>query len=354
MTPLGRREPSLEHVSALTDDVGIHQHATFDIANRHEGYCTDDVARAFIVSTVASRSQSRGEEAARLGRVYLSFLLHAQRSDGRFRNFMSYSREWLDDAGTPDSNGRAIWAIGHGLRFSATDSWRRTCAQILERALPHVASLTFVRSQAYAALGLVHAYEGHGRKHPRIETELRAIGTDLIARHASCSAGGWDWFENELTYDNARLPEALLRIGSVLEDSRMVDLGLRTYAFYESVVVENDTLVPIGNDGWYVRGKPRARYAQQPLEAAAFVDASLAAQAATGDSRYRRLAEIGLAWYHGRNSEDAVMVAAGGCYDGLEALGVNRNMGAESTLAYVASAFALAAPALTGAVSLAR
>ena len=331
------RTPSLEHVRALTDDVGIHQHAAYDIPNRSEGYCTDDVARAFIVTNLA------GSEALRLGRIYLSFLAHAQRPDGRFRNFMSYERTWLDEIGSPDSNGRAIWALGHGMRHAPQDTWRERCADLLGRALPHVAGLDFLHARAYAALGLAHARSSGIAPDPgAVVTELRAIGADLSARHAACAGPGWDWFEDVLTYDNARIPEALLRIGTVLDDSRLIDLGVRTFAFYESIVVEDGIFVPIGNDGWYVRGERRARYAQQPLEAAAFVDAALAAEAATGDVRYRRLAEIGFAWFLGRNSQSVVMVSGGACCDGLEERAVNRNMGAESTLAYVASAFAMA------------
>jgi hypothetical protein len=349
-----RGEPSLDHVAALTDDVGIFQHANYDLSNRHEGYCTDDVARAFIVAVVASESTEQRDLALRLGRTYLEFLSHAARPDGRFRNFMSYERTWLDDAGTPDSNGRAIWALGFGMRFAPNEGWRRICADLVERELPGVCELGFVRSRAYAALGLAHAYDASGRTHPAIERDLRAIGADLAARHAACAGADWDWFEDAMTYDNARLPEALLRIGTVLEDSTLAALGLRTLAFYESIVVENGIFVPIGNDGWYERGKTRARYAQQPLEAAALVDAALAAEAATGDARFHRLAECGLAWFSGGNTRGVVMAAGGGCCDGLEADAVNRNMGAESTLAYVASAFALAAPAAPRVVRLAR
>jgi hypothetical protein len=338
------RAPSLEHLAALSDDTGIAQHAHGDVPNRLEGYCTDDVSRAFMVAVAAAAHERDRDEASRLARIYLSFLLHAQRDDGRFGNFMSYERTWLDDFGTEDSNGRAMWALGFGLRHAPRDTWRQLCRERLERALPNVDSFVHIRARAYAALGLTRAYVAMGRSHAPIAAALRQIGDDLVARYAAASAPDWQWFENSMTYDNARLPEALLRIGTVLEDRPFVELGLATLSFYESVVIENGVFVPIGNAGWYVRGGKRARYAQQPLEAASLVDAALAAEAVTGESRYRRLAESGLEWYYGRNSRDAVMTAAGGCYDGLEELGVNRNMGAESTLAYLASAFALAQP----------
>jgi len=255
---------------------------------------------------------------------------------------MSYARTWLDDAGSEDSNGRAIWALGHGVRYAPRESWRHICRRLLERALPHVAGYEFIRSRVYAALGLAHAYEALGRRQPAIEAALRSIGNDLRARYAATATPAWDWFEEALTYDNARLCEAALRIGTVLDDRPLIAIGLNTLSFYESIVVENGTFVPIGNDGWYERGGRRARYAQQPLEAASLVDAAVAAEAATGDSRYQRLAACGLEWFQGRNSRATVMAASGGCYDGLDASSVNQNMGAESTLAYLAAAFTLA------------
>ena len=340
--------PSLDHVRALSDDVGIAQHAVLDIPNRKEGYCTDDVARAFIVAVAASAHAGQRADALALGHTYLAFLHDAQMADGRFHNFMSYARTWLDDVGTPDSNGRAIWALGYGMRHAPRDSWRQICRALVERSLPHVLSFAFPRSRAYAAIGLVHAFEALGRRDPVIEATLRSIGSGLVASHAAERAADWDWFEGAMTYDNARLSEALIRIGTVLDNRNFLIVGLETFAFYESVTIENGCYVPIGNAGWYVRGGRRARYAQQPLEAASLVDAALAAGAATGDQRYQRLAECGLEWFYGRNSRDAVMAHGGGCFDGLEELGVNRNMGAESTLAYLASAFALAQPVADG------
>jgi hypothetical protein len=337
--------PSLDHLRTLTDDTGVIQHAVRDVPNRSTGYCTDDVARAFIVACGAAGHERLRPEALRLGAIYLSFLHDAQTRDGRFHNFMSYERTWLDEVGTQDSIGRAVWALGVGMRDGPREGWRALCAEMLDRALPGIAGLEHPRSKAYAALGLVHAYEATERSRPSLASALRGIGSDLRALFETNRGPGWEWFEPVMTYDNARLPEALLRIGSSLENPELVGLGLRTLNFYESVVIENRMFVPVGNAGWYARGGRRARYGQQPLEAAAMVDAALVAQVATGEVRYRRLAEIALEWYYGRNTRDAVMATAGGCFDGLEELAVNRNMGAESTLAYLTSALMLAQPA---------
>ncbi len=335
------RGPSLDHLVALTDDVGILQHAIHDIPNRAEGYCTDDVARAFIVATLADNAGVRRLEARRLGRIYLSFLLDAQRPDGRFRNFMSYARDWLDELGSPDSNGRATWALGIGTTYAPLPAWRGICRERLDRAIPGVAGLEHPRALAYAALGLTAARVSIGDTSTALDDALRLVAADLTGRHMNHSAPDWDWFEQTMTYDNARLPEALIRIGHALGDERILALGLQTLRWYEAHTVELGVLVPVGNAGWSSRGGRRARYGQQPLEAAAVVDAALAAFEATGDPHWQELAAIAVGWFSGRNTRRVVLARDGGCCDGLEELGPNRNMGAESTLAYLASALAV-------------
>jgi hypothetical protein len=340
------QHPSLDHLVSLSDDTGIVQHATHDVPNRSTGYCTDDVSRAFIVTCLAAPHERLHAQALRLGGIYLSFLHDAQLEDGRFHNFMSFDRRWLDESGSEDSIGRAIWALGVGVRCAPKASWRTLCDQMAMRAAPQVESFVHLRARAFAALGLSQVYDASGRSRPTLEAVLRTLGAQLTAAFDAASSPDWVWFEQTMTYDNARLPEACLRLGMVLDDRRLIDLGLRTLEFYESIVIEDRTFVPIGNMGWYERGGRRARYGQQPLEAAALVDAALVAYAVSGEMHYRRLAECGLEWFYGRNSRDTVMASGGGCFDGLEELGVNRNMGAESTLAYLAGALVMAQPAI--------
>lgn len=338
-----RRYPVLDHLIALTDDVGVIQHAVHDIPKRFTGYCTDDVARALMVSFAASANPVLHESAIRLGERYLAFLYDAQLQDGRFHNFMGYDRRWLDIVGTQDSFGRALWSVGFGLRYAPRDSWRRVCGLIFDRAFTVVPTLEYVRSRAYAIIGMSHAFASRPA-----DTELaHAIRceAEALAQSYERNAGDrWQWFEPAMTYDNARLPEALLRAGAVLGQDRFVGIGLEALRFYESVTVEERIFVPIGNQGWYPRGGVRARFGQQPLEAAAMVDAALCAFDISRDPHFEGLAELAGDWYFGRNSRGALMVTSGGCRDGIDDHGISTNMGAESTLAYLSSAIALAEP----------
>ena len=335
------RRPVLDHLVTMTDDVGMFQHARFDIPNRSFGYCTDDVARALIVAIEATRDRATEQIGAKLVTTYLAFLFDAQLPDGWFHNFMGYDRRWQDHRGTHDSLGRAVWGLGHCVARAPRDAWRRVAREQLDAAIPHIGALPHLRSRAYAALGLAAVAVAEPGD-ARITDALRIAATPIADAFRATATPGWQWCEDIMTYDNARLCEALIRAGTVLGDHALLHAGLVMLDFYASVVVEDGMFVPIGNDGWYPRGGKRARFGQQPLEAAALVSAALAALAATGDARYRSLAAVAGDWYFGRNTHGFLMVTNGGCRDGIDRNGVSPNMGAESTLAYLMSAISLA------------
>lgn len=328
-------------MAVLSDDVGIMQHTLENVPNRKFGYCTDDVSRAFIVVLAYQRLAPSDKLSARLASTYLAFLQHAQLDDGRFHNFMDYDRRWLDEIGTHDSCGRAIWSLGYGVANAPSKIWRSVCTTLLDRTIPSLEMLEYIRSRAYAAIGFAHAYAA--LREPKYGDALRYLADEILGTYKANATDEWRWFEEAMTYDNARLPEALLRAGQALGDERYGEAGLAALDFYEKTTIENGVHVPIGNEGWYPRGGARARYAQQPLEACALVDAELAAFDLAGDPRHVATAELALEWYYGKNSRGEVMASGGGCYDGLGETSVNSNMGAESTLAFLSAAYSMAA-----------
>jgi hypothetical protein len=253
---------------------------------------------------------------------------------------MDYDRRWSDEVGTPDSCGRAVWALGYGIANAPNQPWRSLCQSLLERALPSLPALGFLRSRAYAAIGLAHAFAT--LQDATYAQALRHLAEEMLHAYEATASDDWLWYENAMFYDNARLCEAMIRAGHALLEPRFHEVGLRTLAFYENVTTENGVHVPIGNDGWYHRGGRRARYGQQSLEAYAMVEAELAAFDLTGDVAHFASAELAMEWYYGKNSRGVVMAQGGGCYDGLEEEAVNENMGAESSLALLAAAFAIA------------
>ena len=330
--------PALDHLLALTDDVGLLQHARRNVPNRAHGYCLDDVGRALVIACDAAAHPMSAAVGRRLLSIYLAYIVDAQRYDGRFHNFMGYDRRWQDHGGTDDSFGRACWGLGYAATHAPDRETRTVARELLSAALPHVAELPFLRSRAYAALGLVHVV-AVDRRDVAASAALRAAVTAIYDAYRTAGAPEWQWCEAVMTYDNARLCEALMRAGSTLDEPELFAAGREMLDFYARVTMEDGTFVPIGNDGWYARGGTRARFAQQPLEAAALVDAAAFALVVTDDARYRALVQAGYEWYFGRNLRGATLVESGGCRDGIGEREINVNMGAESTLAYLMSAY---------------
>lgn len=336
--------PRLDHVLVLTDDTGIFQHARFGVPDRDHGYCTDDNARALIVALKAQQVLPDTTLLTSLAHRYLGFLQQAFNPDnGRFRNFMSFSRIWQEDVGSEDSHGRALWALGQTVLDPPSQGMAAAAMALFDQALPRTAELTAARACAYAILGLDAYLERFGGA-----TEVRRMHAQLCDRLRSLfDAGGasdWPWPEPILTYANGLLAEALIVGGARHKDQALVDRGLAVLSWLTKLQLDpRGHLVPIGNRGWYERNGVQARFDQQPIEVQHMTSAHLAAYRATGEDKWLDEARRCLEWFLGRNDlrQPVCDHATGGCRDGLQAEGLNQNQGAESTLAWLDSLISL-------------
>jgi hypothetical protein len=337
----------LRHLRRLTDDTGLFQHALYATPDANHGYCIDDNARALIAGLLHARLRGHDEAAVPL-HTYLAFLSYAFNQDfGRFRNFMGYDRRWLEVEGSHDSQGRTLWALGLSAATGPTDPIRRLSHELYRRALPSLRGLEAPRSWAFALLGLstyLDAEPGHGETR-ELRDEYAERLLEAYRRHAT---DDWPWWEDIVTYDNAKLCHALLRSGAAMDRGDMVEAGLTSlrWLLQQQTEAHDDgkpRLSIIGNDGWLVRGQPRARFDQQPLEAYALVDACLLAARVVdaGESRRRWEADARMCfdWFLGRNDLGLPLYDpdTGGGRDGLHPDDVNQNQGAESSLAYLLS-----------------
>lgn len=331
-------EVDLTHVRLMTDDTGILQHATFSIPRRSDGYCLDDNARALLLTAMLEDAAIEAPRALRsLASRYLAFVSHAfDEGSGRFRNFMTYSRDWVEAPSPDDCQGRALWALGAVIGRSSDRALRGVALRIWHAALPMIPALTSPRAWAYTLLGIdeyLRAFEA--------DTEAAAIMSALSRRlHASfrsASTPEWPWFEDRLTYGNARLAQALVVTGARTRDQEMTADGLRALEWLSSVQTVEGSFSPIGSNGFWVRGETRAGFDQQPVEASSMISACLDAHRATGDAAWVARAQRAFAWFLGRNQLDVPLYdpVSGGCRDGLHADRVNENQGAESTLSFV-------------------
>ena len=328
----------LAHLERLTDDVGILQHAKYFVPRREHGYCTDDNARALIVALKLRRHVENPSALDTLIVRYLAFLEHAFNAErGVFRNFLGYDRRWLEEAGAPDCHGRGIWAAGVAAAETEDRRIKGACLALLRAALPAIDAVPDLRSRAMALLGLAAAHtELKGDR--ALKAALRQHAERLLVTFEErASDAEWPWPEDWLTYANAVLPHGLIAAGMALGRPDMVAAGTAALRWLMGVQTLDGRFVPIGNDGWYFRGGPRARFAQQPIEADTSVSACAAAYRATGDTFWIGEASRAYRWFVGYNDLGVPVCdeSTGGCRDGLGPSGVNENQGAESTLAWL-------------------
>lgn len=329
----------LDHILRMSDGTGILQHATFNVPNFHEGYCTDDNARAFILCNLLDElgGHPPSENLDRLATSYLAFLSAAlNQGTGRFRNFMSHGRQWLEESGSEDSHARALWAAGTGAGRSRNEGHRKLAAQLFERGLPLTESFSSPRAWAFTLLGIdafLRRFPGHGLA----ATTRERLTARLIQVWEGCATDTWPWFESIATYDNARLCQALLLSGQAMPHPRALEIGLRALGWLASVQkTQAGHFRPIGSNGFYERDGGHAYFDQQPVEAQAMVSACLEAYRATQDAAWSREAKRAFEWFLGRNDLALPLYdsSTGGCGDGLHHDRVNENQGAESTLAF--------------------
>lgn len=329
----------LDHVIRMSDGTGIFQHATFNVPNFHEGYCTDDNARAFILCNMLEETggETAAEDLGKLATCYLAFLAAAlDHGSGRFRNFMSHGRQWLEVAGSEDSHARALWAAGVGAGRSHNDGHRRLSAMLFERGLAAVEQFTSPRAWSFVLLG-IHEYLRQQSCSPELATLRAALSGRLVSLWHYCATDSWPWFEPYVTYDNARICQALILSGQWQPDGEALEIGLKTLGWLVSIQkTQAGCYRPIGSNGFYTRDGARADFDQQPVEAQAMVSACYEAFRATQDVSWSREAQRAFEWFLGRNDLGLSLYdfTTGGCSDGLHADRVNENQGAESTLAF--------------------
>jgi glycosyltransferase involved in cell wall biosynthesis len=330
----------LDHLYRMTDATGIVEHAVFVVPNYPEGYTTDDNARALIVAILLEQLGTAAPAgSADLALRYLAFLwLAFDPTAKRFRNCLSYERQWQEPEGSEDSHGRALWGLGTVLGRSKEEGLRGAAGRLFELAVPAAVEFKSPRTCAFALLGL-HEYLD---SFPGDRAALNAadiLGNRLLSSYHAHHSPGWEWFENSLSYSNARLPQALLRSGVRSANREMEAAGLQALDWLVTIQrsEEKGHFVPIGSQGFYSKKTAKARFDQQPVEACAMVSACLQAYGVTGKGRWRKEAWSAFNWFLGDNDLQIALYdpSTGGCRDGLHPDRANENQGAESTLSFL-------------------
>ncbi|MFA4905172.1 MAG: glycosyltransferase [Candidatus Margulisiibacteriota bacterium] len=336
------REPpfDLAHLKRLTDDCGLIQHAKYIVPDRHTGYCLDDNSRALMLCAWAF-FLLKSDDAKELISTYFSFTHFMQNPDGHFRNFIDYQRRFLDETGSDDACGRALWALGYIIWRPPRDAYRSLAFECFQKALPHLRGLN-LRGKALAMLGLVsylRCYQGD----ESVTAKLRECADYLLDLYKDVSRDDWRWFEDIICYDNGIMPMALFQTYSILREEKYLRVAKETLGFLEKTITHNGRLSIVGSRGWYKRGGIKAKYDQQPIDAAAMVLAYQSAYRVTEDKEYLKKMRQAFGWFLGENDMGMSLYdhETKGCADGLLPEGVSLNQGGESTVSFLMALLAM-------------
>ncbi|OAB48053.1 glycosyltransferase [Paenibacillus antarcticus] len=345
-----------DYMRRITDDTGIFQHTKFGVPDRSKGYTTDDNARA-LIAAVLLYSNNKDSVTLELIHTYISFIHHAQNTDGNFRNFMDYNRSFIEESGSEDCQGRTLWALGFALSHSTSlpDNLLNTCRYLINQALPHIDALGSPRAGAYAIIGLSYLIETPNAltySFPYLHTSNtseekaflpRAFIIDLIENMATRlhnqytrnKGNDWNWFEDSLTYGNSMLPWALLKAFRISGNVNLKKTAKESLDFLSSKTFSNEGYYkPIGSHGWLLRNGVAAPYDEQPIEACEMLLACKEAAIVLQDPAYQKQATLCYEWYTGNNSIQTSLIdpQTGACYDGIHSIGLNLNQGSESII----------------------
>lgn len=331
-----------KYIKNLSDKFGIIQFANHTKPDIHSGYCLDDNARALIGFTELY-SKKKKQSTLDSIKTYLDFIKFVQKKNGRFHNFVSYQKTFIDQSESEDSFGRAVWSLGFLLsRDYIPENFKKQANAMLKKALKWVDELESLRAISFAIIGLSHIAEKEANE--KIIAHINNLTNKLIKHYRDHTGDDWRWFEDCLTYSNYKLTEALFRAYIVTRNKTYLDVATKTLDFLSEVTFEKpEYFSPIGQDGWYFRGGKRAYFDQQPEDAASAVEALVTAYSITKNKKYQTHAKLAFEWFLGKNHLNQMVYdeATGGCYDGLGRFSLNFNQGAESTLSYFLARLAI-------------
>lgn len=328
--------PQLElfYIEILSNPTGIFQHAKFNVPDYNHGYCLDDNCRALLL-LLKGHNEVDSSKATKLISTYLAYIYYSQNSDGTFRNFMSYSHNFLETIGSDDSMGRTLWILGYLLSRPESAQFHDISKEIFDRTIPNLKYCRSVRAISFYILGLLHFLQ----KYPEDKTVIQQLETFcdfLIHEYNACCTENWHWFEDVISYDNAIIPLSLLKASRYLKNDEFRRIGLESAYFLDKILFRNGHFSPIGNQNWYKKQEDISDYGQQPVEVCSSIylyqELRYHSNQIDCDERIRD----SFLWFLGRNDLKLSLFDYENmaCYDGLEQYGINKNQGAESNIVF--------------------
>jgi hypothetical protein len=321
----------IDYVFTMTDDVGIFQHSVYGIPDPRKGYTTDDNCRALILAVMLFEAYKE-KKYLKLVYRYLAFILNAQNDNGKFKNFMNYNREFIEEEGSEDCFGRCLWSLGRTISSaSIPENIKKTCQHILNKMLEHWPQINSPRTKAYSIVGLSYLKETE-----EILSHIDTLSMELVSQYTQYKDGEWHWFEDSMAYGNAFFPWSLFKAYGMLKKEVLLETAKESMDFLGDITLKNEYFKPIGCNGWLLKGKKAAEYDEQPIEACETLLSYLDYYEIEKDKKYLDNAVKCFCWYTGQNSKGLSLLdeETGACYDGLNVDGLNYNQGSESIISY--------------------
>lgn len=342
------RQPiDISYLQHMSDGIGLLQHAFLTIPNRRFGYATDDNARALIIASFLNR-KDKSKVISNLVEEYLGFLQFAKEPSGKFHTFLNFHRHWDDKEAVTDAYGRAMWGLGFYLYANNNFDFGESINSFFAESFNQLDHIVDLRTAAYTILGLYYyilAYKDKTDTAAVATVNLKKLADFLIKSYKKCHSKNWQWFEEEMTYDNFRIPQALFAAYMVTGDEEYKKVAVTTLDFLTTCnfSYEAGYFDFVGQNGWYKKQGKKAEYDQQPLEAAGAVEAFLFAEKALDERKYHKDAVLAFQWFFGKNRNHRYIYdpATKGVRDGLTKVGVNLNEGAESLVCFLIAALSL-------------
>jgi len=328
-------EINLNHIKHMTDNFGIIEFSKHSTPDKSSGYTLDDNSRALIASVLHNKL-FKTKDSLELSDIYLNFIKNARDENKGFKNNHKNEEEETDPY-SDDSLGRTIMALGFTINKSKNYQISEISKDILDDSIKYTKDLISPRAIAFSIIGMTYYYMSIPSKELRLT--IKRLSDKLLNLYDKTSSDDWRWFENYLTYDNAHIPMSLFLSYYVTRDKRYFAVAKKSLDFLSDICFVDGKLNPIGQKGWYEKGKGRAFFDQQPIDVSSMVQALLIAYNLTKKKDYYNKAISSFNWFLGINHLNQMIYdeSTGGCFDGLGESSLNFNQGAESTITYLIS-----------------
>lgn len=329
---------NLSHLKYLTDNTGVVQHCIYNFKDYRFGYSCDDVARALVI-VFLHYDLFKDKEDLDLAKIYLQFIYNAQTGDGCFHNFMNYEKIFIDKEGSEDTFGRCLWGLGTAINYElqiTNYKLKKLAEKIFVKALPNIKKIKHPRALAYSIIGLYNFLQIN-KNNKNCLNLIDILAHKLINLYKKNLSLNWYWVNDALTYGNAKIPQSLLLAFKITAKNKFFTTAITILDFLTQAQYKDGYFNIIGNDGWYFKGKTKAIFDQQPIDAGYLAECYLTAYEITKEKKYLKLANDVFQWFLGKNilKKPLYNFKTGACYDGLEKTGVNENCGAESTICFL-------------------